>query len=80
MDDVVCQGDEKALSHCIFTGWGSSDCEPDEAAGAICFNKTDIEVVTERSHKGIHEVLDIKTASLRLVGGRSNNEGRVEVM
>ncbi|XP_028158080.1 lysyl oxidase homolog 2 [Ostrinia furnacalis] len=81
MDDVVCEGEEKSLSHCIFSGWGSSDCEPSEAAGVICFDK-DSGVSTESpksSDKKILEALDLKSASLRLSGGRSNNEGRVEI-
>lgn len=82
MDDVVCQGDEASLSHCIFTGWGSSDCESDEAAGVKCINKTEMPknyVKKKRESKKLHEVLDLSSTSLRLAGGNSNNEGRVEV-
>ncbi|KAL0811480.1 hypothetical protein ABMA28_009874 [Loxostege sticticalis] len=83
MDDVVCEGDEKSLPQCIFTGWGSSDCEPSEAAGVICFDKNN-EIATEstknyRGKKKIIDALDLSSASLRLVRGRNGNEGRVEV-
>ncbi|CAB3227745.1 unnamed protein product [Arctia plantaginis] len=82
MDDVVCQGDETSLSHCIFTGWGSSDCESDEAAGVRCMNKTEVPnnyVKKKRESKKLQEVLDLSSTSLRLAGGNNNNEGRVEI-
>lgn len=80
MDDVVCEGDEKSLSQCIFTGWGSSDCDVNEVAGVICNENTEgATVVTDSSKPHLHEALDIRTASLRLVGGRTSNEGRIEI-
>lgn len=82
MDDVVCEGNELSLSQCKFSGWGSSDCDPSEAAGVICRKKTDQTEGTPKSKElrlPIHEVLDVGSASLRLVGGASANEGRVEV-
>lgn len=81
MDDVVCEGDEQSISQCIFSGWGSSDCEVTEAAGVICRNKVYANIVKKKKKlKNIHEVLDLNTASLRLIGGRNSNEGRVEVI
>lgn len=82
MDDVVCQGDETSISHCIFSGWGSSDCELNEAAGVICINETQTpkkSIKHKPKSKIIHEILDLNSASLRLVGGRNNYEGRVEI-
>lgn len=82
MDDIVCEGDEKSLTECVFSGWGSSDCESNEAAGVICNDKikNSIPVKIEEEEKiKIHEVVDVRTVSLRLVGGRSSSEGRVEV-
>ncbi|CAH2985030.1 unnamed protein product [Chilo suppressalis] len=82
MDDVVCQGDEKSLSHCVFTGWGFSDCEPSEVAGAICSdsNNEKLDVLSNlEKKKRIHEVLDVKSVSLRLEGSKTPNEGRVEI-
>lgn len=74
---MVCQGNEVSLPHCIFTGWGSSDCENSEAAGVICRSEAPVEL--RKSKELLHDVLDLSSASLRLVGGRSNREGRVEV-
>lgn len=83
MDDMVCQGDESSLTQCIFSGWGSSDCTPTEAAGVKC-RKQETHVPLNLSSKKkagvpLHEVLDIRYTSLRLVGGRNALEGRVEV-
>ena len=80
MDDVVCEGDENSLSQCIFTGWGSSDCDVNEVAGVICNENTEgTTVVTNSSKLHLREALHIRSASLRLVGGRTSNEGRIEV-
>ncbi|CAH2096876.1 unnamed protein product [Euphydryas editha] len=81
MDDVVCEGDEKYLSQCVFTGWGTSDCEPSEAAGVICNNIVkSVPVNIKRNlNKNLHETIDTRRTSLRLVGGRNVNEGRIEI-
>ncbi|XP_032523492.2 lysyl oxidase homolog 2B [Danaus plexippus] len=82
MDDTVCEGDEKSLTECVFSGWGSSDCESNEVAGVICDDKikNSIPIKIEEEEKiKIHEVVDVRTVSLRLVGGRSSREGRVEI-
>ncbi|XP_045506497.1 lysyl oxidase homolog 2B-like [Colias croceus] len=81
MDDVVCEGNEISLNQCIFSGWGSSDCEKSEAAGVICKEKEikDITKYGKIKPRHIHEVMDVRGASLRLVGGRNSYEGRVEI-
>lgn len=81
MDDVVCHGDEITLNQCIFSGWGSSDCAIDEAAGAICheINSAPESFVKRKLGERLNQVLDVRSASLRLAGGRGSNEGRVEV-
>ncbi|KOB73787.1 Uncharacterized protein OBRU01_10150, partial [Operophtera brumata] len=79
MDDVVCQGDEPSLPHCIFTGWGSSDCETSEAAGVVCYSKAEAPVELKKPKELLHSVLDVRSTSLRLAGGRNNQEGRVEI-
>ncbi|XP_048001426.1 lysyl oxidase homolog 2-like [Leguminivora glycinivorella] len=77
MDDVVCEGTETSLNHCIFSGWGSSDCEPSEAAGAIC-SETPVALV-KTARRSLMETLEAD-ARLRLVGGKRDNEGRVETL
>ncbi|XP_045490332.1 lysyl oxidase homolog 2B [Pieris rapae] len=77
MDDVVCEGTETALNHCIFSGWGSSDCDISEAAGVIC-NEEEIRA-DEIQTRYLHDVINVRGASLRLVGGRNSFEGRVEI-
>lgn len=79
MDDVVCEGNEASLNHCIFSGWGSSDCEKSEAAGVICFEEKENVLKKPKPARYLYEVIDTNDASLRLVGGRNSFEGRVEV-
>ncbi|VVC94602.1 unnamed protein product, partial [Leptidea sinapis] len=79
MNDVVCEGYETSLSKCIFSGWGSSDCNPSEAAGVKCGLDIPPMEIKSRPRRPLHEVMDVLTASLRLVGGRSSYEGRVEI-
>ncbi|CAH0721254.1 unnamed protein product, partial [Brenthis ino] len=80
MDDVVCEGTEHSLPQCIFTGWGASDCDVTEVAGVICTENTDSTLNNkDRSTLHLHEAIDLRTASLRLVGGRNSREGRIEI-
>ncbi|CAG5014156.1 unnamed protein product [Parnassius apollo] len=85
MDDVVCEGNEPSLLQCIFSGWGSSDCERSEVAGVICREKIEESPLPLKQPKRmktktfLHQVLDVRGTSLRLVGGRNSNEGRVEI-
>lgn len=78
MDDVVCEGTETSLSQCIFSGWGTSDCEASEAAGAICQYGVNPLTVIKPAKSSLLSALD-SGASLRLTGGKNNREGRVEV-
>uniref|UniRef100_A0A2A4J826 protein-lysine 6-oxidase n=1 Tax=Heliothis virescens TaxID=7102 RepID=A0A2A4J826_HELVI len=85
LDDVICQGDELSLSKCVFNRWGAADCERDEAAGVICLDES--EALTKQNAaeamilptRPLREVLNLKTAKLRLFGGKNHKEGRVEI-
>ncbi|XP_037784420.1 lysyl oxidase homolog 3A-like isoform X1 [Penaeus monodon] len=89
MDNLFCYGTEEKLSECRFDGWGTHDCELDESAGVVCethFSTTtvaptlpprDEPVVTNKTK--LSHAIEGKT-KLRLLGGRSDQEGRVEVM
>jgi hypothetical protein len=36
MDNMLCRGNEAALDHCDFNGWGNHGCTHREDAGVIC--------------------------------------------
>lgn len=81
MDNLYCTGKEKELPECRFDGWGSSDCDHSEAAGVICTvekeeekKKVEVKVKAPKFHYKSKEIMKV-----RLVGGRSPEEGRVEV-
>ncbi|KAJ9573643.1 hypothetical protein L9F63_008984 [Diploptera punctata] len=87
MDNVYCTGEEKELSSCRFDGWGNNDCTSSEAAGVVCISPeleaTEEPPTTPAPIKKL-PLVRINDAtehhmSLRLVGGRVSDEGRVEV-
>ncbi|XP_074647198.1 neurotrypsin-like [Tubulanus polymorphus] len=39
MDDVKCDGTEKSLADCEFSGWKNHDCQSWESAGVVCLTK-----------------------------------------
>ncbi|XP_066487129.1 deleted in malignant brain tumors 1 protein-like isoform X2 [Tiliqua scincoides] len=64
LDGVRCSGTEPALSQCPAVKWGDHNCSHGEDAGVICSGGT----------------LELNTSTgIRLVNGRSNCSGRVEV-
>jgi hypothetical protein len=67
MDEVQCSGNEQQLSECHFNGWRVEDCIHQEDVGIKCVLTTD--PYTEYLHYG----------RVRLVGGSTANEGRVEI-
>uniref|UniRef100_UPI00358F08A0 deleted in malignant brain tumors 1 protein-like isoform X5 n=1 Tax=Myxine glutinosa TaxID=7769 RepID=UPI00358F08A0 len=72
MDDVQCSGSEYYLSDCSQRGWYSHDCGHGEDASVICQDAQGHN--TTRPTTSTSEVL-----SVRLAGGSSRCEGRVEV-
>ncbi|XP_058056136.1 lysyl oxidase homolog 3A-like [Anopheles bellator] len=83
MDNLYCGGKEAELSDCHFDGWGANDCEASEAAGVMCKRHDEDDEPTTR--KPLPEVAQVAKErsrhrlELRLVGGRTEGEGRVEV-
>nr|XP_040218538.2 lysyl oxidase homolog 3A-like [Anopheles coluzzii] len=82
MDNLWCGGKEAELTDCRFDGWGANDCESGEAAGVIC-KQHDTDATT--TSKPVPVELKVpkerfgQRLELRLVGGRVEGEGRVEV-
>ncbi|XP_072024719.1 scavenger receptor cysteine-rich domain-containing protein DMBT1-like [Amphiura filiformis] len=64
LDDVMCDGSESSLAECVNRGWGVHNCVHTEDAGVMCS--------TERVSSTAH-------GSVRLVGGPSELEGRLEI-
>ncbi|XP_070176422.1 scavenger receptor cysteine-rich domain-containing protein DMBT1-like isoform X2 [Littorina saxatilis] len=63
LDDVTCNGTEQGLADCTLKPWGVNDCDHGEDAGLFCMPAT----------------TSPPPIAVRLVGGASQYEGRVEV-
>ncbi|XP_030833788.1 deleted in malignant brain tumors 1 protein isoform X3 [Strongylocentrotus purpuratus] len=66
LDDVLCSGEETDLADCTHRPFGTNNCFHSEDAGAVC----SITATTPET----------STPTVRLVGGSSDNEGRVEIL
>ncbi|NXT72410.1 NETR protein, partial [Chaetops frenatus] len=69
LDEVQCSGNELSLDQCKKSDWGQQNCDHIEDAGVSCdpFTGTDV------------QLFQSYTGTVRLAGGRSPGEGRVEV-
>ncbi|NXE60026.1 NETR protein, partial [Calcarius ornatus] len=71
LDEVQCSGNELSLDQCKKSDWGQQNCDHIEDAGVSCdpFTGTDVRLCQS----------DVVEGTVRLAGGRSPSEGRVEV-
>ncbi|NXD19699.1 NETR protein, partial [Spelaeornis formosus] len=69
LDEVQCSGNELSLDQCKKSDWGQQNCDHIEDAGVSCDPFTGTDVQPCQSDAG----------TVRLAGGRSPGEGRVEV-
>ncbi|CDQ89122.1 unnamed protein product [Oncorhynchus mykiss] len=74
LDDVRCEGTESSLLDCRHGTWGRSDCSHGEDVGVRCRAGAKEEETNE-----VPAVAPATGPLLRLFGGSSHNEGRVEV-
>ncbi|XP_013780271.1 lysyl oxidase homolog 2-like [Limulus polyphemus] len=86
MDNIFCNGNEMSIEKCPFDGWGITDCIGKEAAGVICQDGHLSSAESSANYfynqaptKYFPRKLDPNNFSIRLAGGLSLSEGRVEV-
>ncbi|NXW18468.1 NETR protein, partial [Circaetus pectoralis] len=77
LDEVECSGNELSLDQCKKSDWGQQNCDHIEDAGVSCdpFTGTDLQLYASQ----MWPVLLPHYGTVRLAGGRSPSEGRVEV-
>ncbi|GBM85241.1 Lysyl oxidase 3A [Araneus ventricosus] len=89
MDNMFCTGREFRLDRCRFDGWGVHDCNHAEAAGVVCDGQRARAIAQgtpeispnaiPAAEKTVIRLVTEKDLAIRLVGGRTTTEGRVEV-
>ncbi|NXD49034.1 NETR protein, partial [Corvus moneduloides] len=80
LDEVQCSGNELSLDQCKKSDWGQQNCDHIEDAGVSCDPFTGTEVPLCQSGACCPFLLPpLAEGTVRLAGGRSPGEGRVEV-
>ncbi|NWV81746.1 NETR protein, partial [Dasyornis broadbenti] len=78
LDEVQCSGNELSLDQCKKSDWGQQNCDHIEDAGVSCdpFTGTDVHLCQSDAVSLTPTLLE---GTVRLAGGHSPSEGRVEV-
>ncbi|NXX20807.1 NETR protein, partial [Podargus strigoides] len=89
LDEVECSGNELSLDQCKKSDWGQQNCDHIEDAGVSCdpFTGTDLQLYASQMQPVLIPYYTACSAdsqsplqgTVRLAGGRSPSEGRVEV-
>ncbi|NXI44892.1 NETR protein, partial [Galbula dea] len=85
LDEVECSGNELSLDQCKKSDWGQQNCDHIEDAGVSCDPFTEISAVGHRlflfspAERCSFLLPPLAEGTVRLAGGRSLSEGRVEV-
>ena len=76
LDNVNCGGTESSIFACSHRNFGQHDCTHSEDAGVVCYGESIGGIMCKMIIKAYFKLYFI---AVRLVGGSSYNEGRVEV-
>ncbi|NWZ22381.1 NETR protein, partial [Asarcornis scutulata] len=88
LDEVECSGNELSLDQCKKSDWGQQNCDHIEDAGVSCdpFTGTYLQLCAIQMLPYCHitqlwsvVLPPLAEGTVRLAGGRSSSEGRVEV-
>ncbi|XP_071804824.1 scavenger receptor cysteine-rich domain-containing protein DMBT1-like [Asterias amurensis] len=74
LDNVTCIGNETSIDQCYYSDWSSDNCSHDEVVGVTCG-----EVSQALDLQNISSHVNSSQGAVRLAGGQTPNEGRVEI-
>uniref|UniRef100_W5LVJ7 SRCR domain-containing protein n=1 Tax=Lepisosteus oculatus TaxID=7918 RepID=W5LVJ7_LEPOC len=80
VDVFECLGNETRLSHCAVSSWGRAACSQGQDAGVICSSEPTLLLISAPCvTKHTNSSLSALDGGVRLSGGESHCDGRVEV-